>query len=144
MERKRHIKYLLLLNLPLVILVGIFILAYATLLKNGEVSLCILKSNLHLYCPGCGGTRALLSLLKFDILESFILYPPLLVLLFLIFEIDFRLLLCVIKNTPLYFSNYKYSRFYILAAVIILNFVLKNALLIFFDIDLIGDIHQAN
>jgi hypothetical protein len=98
---------------------------------------------LHLYCPGCGGTRALLALLNFNLLESFILYPPLLVLTVLILEIDFRLLLCAIKNTPKYFEKYKYSRFYILAAVIILNFVFKNALLIFFNIDLIGDIHQA-
>ena len=38
---------------------------------------CAIKSSTGVECPGCGSQRALAELLRGDLVESFLLYPPL-------------------------------------------------------------------
>lgn len=142
MNRKRYIKNLLLINIPLISATLIYLILFFTVFEGGNVSFCFLKEHFKIYCPGCGGSRALVSLVKLDIIESFILYPPLLVAVLIILELDVRMFFCAVKNTDSFLKKYSFKRFYILAAFIILNFLVRNALLIFFNIDFIGDIHQ--
>ena len=141
MKRKYYLKRLIYINLPILLLTLLYVLLFYTVLGDGEISLCVMKEKMHLYCPGCGGSRALISLLNFDLIESFIYYPPLLILVLIILELDFRLILCIKTDSSKYIERYTCRRFYIFAFFVILTFIIRNILL-FFGVDLIGDIHR--
>lgn len=104
-----------------------------------KISGCIIREKYHLYCPGCGGTRALKALLKGNLLQS-LFYNPVVVML--IIEI------LIIAGTLIYEKSTKQKyRFchqrlvinWILLLTIILNFVIKNFMWIVLDVDLLGD-----
>ena len=68
------------------ILISLFLAAVSVILailaNNGFAIPCIFNKVTGLYCPGCGNTRAAISLLKFDFLAAFY-YNPLFLLEFL-------------------------------------------------------------
>ena len=103
---------------------------------------CLSNTYLHIYCPGCGGTRALTSLLRLSFVES-CMCNPIVIYIFIIF------LYYYIKNTLYILSNGKFSPFvfktsivYIALIILFTNFILRNVLAIFFNIDYLGDIHS--
>lgn len=111
---------------------------------NLEITLspipCIINSKFHLYCPGCGGTRALNSLIKLSLLDSFLCHPIVLylVLVFLYYYTKTVIFLLLKKGYPKFHINYLIL--YIGLSIIILNFLLKNILSIYFNLDYLGDI----
>lgn len=129
----------------LVIIFSIFI---SIILKkfNLEISFspypCLSNKFLHIYCPGCGGTRALRLLLEFSFLKSF-MYNPIVLYIFILFIYYY-------VGTTIYIiskGNYKIFTFstsmiYTAIIILLLNFILRNILAIFFNIDYIGDIHS--
>lgn len=82
-----------LFKLGLVILIPVILtflflkteLAYNLLLKSGHY--CSFKKMTGLYCPGCGGSRAVIALARFDIVNSFKknAVVPVSIILYLIF-----------------------------------------------------------
>lgn len=101
---------------------------------------CILNSKFHIYCPGCGGTRALNSLLKLSLLDSLLYHPIILysICIFIYYYIKIAILL--LRKKEYKKSKFKYIALYIGLAIIIINFILKNILAIYFNIDYLGDI----
>lgn len=102
---------------------------------------CIFKKALHLYCPGCGGTKALRNLVAGHIIKS-ILYNPLVV--YLLYMLVFNYL----KNIFLYIK-YKecisYLNTHFIWGFLIITvgfFIVRNLLLILFGIDYPGELHQ--
>lgn len=100
---------------------------------------CMVNSLLGIYCPGCGGTRAVVSLLHGDILSSlryhpFVLYTAIAGGWFLISQTVERLSR---RRIPI---GMKYRDGYVWAALLIVaaNFVIKNLLLLGFQVDLLG------
>lgn len=102
---------------------------------------CYVREHFHLYCPGCGGTRAVILLLKGRLFQSFICNP---------YPLYISVLMIRIWCTLFYdsFIAGKYRRLisplsYIEAwGMILLStiiFVTKNVLLICLHIDLLGD-----
>lgn len=90
---------------------------------------CIFHTVTGLYCPGCGGTRAVISFLKGDLIKSFLYHPvvPYAGLVYILF---------MIRGTISFLSKgkYPYMRFsfiyiYIGIAIIIIQFIIKNFLL---------------
>ena len=138
--RKKYFKRLIIINGIILTATVIYSLLFLLILKPAGVSMCFIKEALHIYCPGCGGTRALILLLTLHPLKSFFIYPPLTIGALILFELDLRMLLCAVRENEKYMQNYSYRRFYILALAIILNFLIKNFYLLVFEIDLIGDI----
>lgn len=51
------------------------ILYYFEIPLMGLFPICTMYQKYHLYCPGCGGTRAFLALLHGDIVKSFCYHP---------------------------------------------------------------------
>ena len=85
---------------------------------------------MHFYCPGCGGTRAVEYLLKGHLIKSFIYHP--------VVPYTALLVICyIISHTLNIFSKGKIKAmlfrpiyFYIMIAIILLQCIIKNLLII--------------
>lgn len=101
---------------------------------------CMFHEMLHLYCPGCGGTRAVYALLQLHILESLGSHPFVLFVAMILAEYYIGAVITLIRNNG---KRYYYLRVwfcYAALGVVVVNFALKNILLIFFHYDFLGDL----
>jgi hypothetical protein len=98
---------------------------------------CVFQELTGLYCPGCGGTRAVKALLKGDVITSILYHPLILYVVFVSVLFIFSYLIYAKTKNPkfrLHFDN-KYA--YIGIGIIVINFVIKNYYLIFEATDLL-------
>jgi hypothetical protein len=99
---------------------------------------CIMR-RFFIYCPLCGGTRAVGALVRFDFLAAWN-YNPLVVLLsFACIALDLWAWVRYFQKKEPYilFPNWVWIA---LGAVLIIYFILRNCLMIFFGIDPTGDL----
>lgn len=91
-----------------------------------------------LYCPGCGGTRALLYLLHGDIKNSVIHHPAVLYLFCVgsVFMVSQTIARFHCGRT--WAMRYKNCYLYILVGLYVLNFIWKNAALLVFHMRIIA------
>lgn len=91
---------------------------------------CLFRVLTGLYCPGCGGTRAVRELLTGHPVRSFLYYP------LVPYSAVVALWLLISHLLYRYTGNERYHRelelgyVYVGIAVIILNFVIKNVILL--------------
>ena len=87
---------------------------------ESHMGTCRFHEQTNLACPGCGLQRACSALLKGELIESLILFPPLLPLLimfsFLSVHLVFNLRHGALALKIMYMAN---------AAIILLNFIVK-------------------
>ena len=99
---------------------------------------CTIKEHFHIYCPSCGGTRAIEALLKMQIWES-ILYNPVVIL----FILDLIIMLIVNVIEKLYPPRKYYKTKIIVNSAFLISvlvfFLYRNYLLLYKGIDLLGD-----
>lgn len=104
------------------------------------VTPCYMHDLLHLYCFGCGGTRAVRAFLNLDFIESFLSNPLVLygVGIFLYYYIGEWLR---------YFSHpwkkhFRYRKWLVTLSMVMLLgvFTVRNVLLLFWQIDYLGDL----
>lgn len=99
---------------------------------------CLFRLVTGLYCPGCGGTRAVVYLLHGDLLQSFVYHPLVLYMVFV------ALLLCVSRLTarltkkPERFLGHELTFVYIGVGIVLVNWIVKNVCLAGFGIDLLA------
>ena len=101
---------------------------------------CVLNNQFHLYCPGCGGTRAMFALMRFDILDSIRSNPIFLYLVLLFFYYYIGTTLAVWKHgRKIYFHP---GMWMIWAGVVLLCYTLlvRNVLAVQFGIDYLNDV----
>lgn len=101
---------------------------FGVILKQFEMPSCVIASWLQVYCPGCGGTRAVEALLRGHILES-VWYHPLVLYTVIIFG-GFMLTQGLERLGVRGVRGWKYHDWHLYGAVIVLvcNFLLKNLL----------------
>ena len=125
---KKQVQYWVIINLIILASVICFVLAIPIIRRIGLTG-CTFYDITHLYCPGCGGTRALESLLRFDIIGS-LKYNAILVpgaLLFVYYDI--RSLVAASLEDDKYFLENKYIPVIVYTSFIVLYFVGRNVLL---------------
>lgn len=94
---------------------------------------CILYERYGLYCTGCGGTRAIIALLNGHLVKGCIYHPGVIyavVMLILFVYSDIRR---YVLKTPKKKLQLSPGCFYGLIGIIIIQCLIKNVLLIFFD-----------
>lgn len=130
----------LLLQLPLLLFVLTYAAVFVFAQKNGwGLFSCRVVRELHFYCPGCGGSRAVLALCRGRVLSALRFYAPLPITAALLLLSDIRMLLFLRGKGRFPTRRFGYTCMAICLASVALQFVLRNALL-FFGIDLLGDI----
>ena len=138
--RKRCLLILLFFNALLLVVSVVYAVAVGNALESGtEVIKCAFKERFHLYCPGCGGSRSLYYLLRFDLINSFISYPPLIPAALILIYVDAVALISGIKGDPEILKAIKNGIIIIIPIMIILWFFIRNILLLS-GYDILGDI----
>ena len=139
--RKKLLLFFIISNATLLIVSLLYAHVTAIAMESGvEAVRCVFKHNIKLYCPGCGGSRSLVYLLRFDLIRSFIYYPALPVTALLILDADIRAVISFVKNSPKAILGFRTGALISIPSIIILNFVVRNIFLVCFGIDMIGDI----
>ena len=134
-ERKKNIFLFIIMNA----LILSAALLYDLLFDKGLVGDCVFLETFRIYCPGCGGSRSLSFLLDFNLIKSFIYYPPIPITALIILDAEIRLVLGIIYSKS-FIRRMRRSVFLIIPVSIILNFILRNFLLLAFGIDLLGNL----
>ena len=130
-------------SIVLVLAVIVFCILKVRLITVGEIAFqegtCLFSRHFHLYCPGCGGTRSIARLLKFDLIGSITANPIPAYSIAICLHVWIALFHNVVtKNKKNWRIIYNWEIIGILV-VIAGNFILRNLLLVLFKIDLLGD-----
>ena len=92
-----------------------------------------------MYCPGCGGTRAVSALVRGDIIDSILSNPIPVYALVLLLRMWAALLYNTVRSKGKKIRVlYDWEAWGILA-VVLGHFILRNILLVLFHIDYLGD-----
>lgn len=113
-------------------LVGAFLISYGLLSYFGiqitELNPypCVLYTFLGWYCPGCGGTRAVVLLMKGQFLNSFLYHPvvPYTAVLFTAYIVSHSL--NIISRGKIFAMKFRPVYLYIMIGIIILQCIVKN------------------
>lgn len=109
------------------------------LLGMPPISGCIFREFFQIYCPGCGGTRALKALLQLNPLQS-LYYNP--VVICLVIDILCILGVNLLEMQEACKEKYYKARIFVHVIFLIIwfaYFVIRNYLLVCWGIDMLGD-----
>ncbi len=120
-------------TIPALALMGWYVWATIHIIPE-EIAGCVMLRVSGLYCPGCGGTRAVVSLLRGNLIQSVMYHPAVLygVVLFLVYFIS-QTLMRLTKGKVKGLSM-KPCYLYILLGIIAVNFIVRNVLVLAFGI----------
>lgn len=113
-------------------LIIIFLVSYGVLSLFGiqitEINPypCVMYTFLGLYCPGCGGTRAVVLFMNGQWIKSFLYHPvvPYTAILFGVYIISHTL--NIISRGKIFAMKFRPMYLYIMIGIIILQFIVKN------------------
>jgi hypothetical protein len=101
---------------------------------------CGLLTLFHIYCPGCGGTRALFSLLSGHPLQSLYYNPAVLLGAVLALYYETAVIVTLVKNNGKVYYYQKPTLVYIYVVVIFGYTVVRDILLVGYGIDMLGNV----
>lgn len=136
-KQKTLEEQLYLIGLVILVSGSISILVYFKIILPGIESIpCALLATLGLYCPGCGGTRAVEALFHGHFLTSLWYHP--LVLYTVVIYGGFMLTNTMENLHILHIKGWKFHAWHMYGALIIVigNWIIKNILLVCFHITL--------
>lgn len=100
---------------------------------------CLMHELFHIYCPGCGGTRAIMALLAGDVLKSLVCNPAVVVGLILVLYYEVGVIVTLIRRNGKYYFLRKLWLIYGYLGMIIVYGVVRDYLLVSGICDLLGD-----
>lgn len=100
---------------------------------------CIVHDLFRIYCPGCGGTRAIFALLKGHIVESLCSNPAILLGTVLVVYYEAGVLLTLIKKNGKRYYSTSVVPIVVFVMIVMVFAVVRNYLLIACGIDLLQD-----
>lgn len=103
---------------------------------------CFFAEKLHMYCPGCGGTRAVLALLNFRIIRSILCQPMVAYGAGLCTYYYIGAIITIVKNNGKTYCKFKDWTLWLLLIILVVFFIVRNVLLIFWGIDYLGDLRE--
>lgn len=135
LAKTNRIVYMLGLVLAVVIFV-LFVLQHSSRIHLDLTQViypCMFHRLSGLYCPGCGGTRAVKALLDGHLVACFLYHPFVLycAVLYVLFMASHTLELLFAKRLPIRGLDFKISYVYIGIILILLQWMAKNLLLLF-------------
>ena len=110
-----------------------------TLPGDGARSMCLLHDFLHLYCPGCGGTRAIVALLRGQILHSLRCNPLSAYLAVGFLVTDIRAGIAIARKQP-FAIRIPLWYFWIMLILAVITCIARNTLMITIGYDYLGDL----
>ena len=99
---------------------------------------CIFHQITGLYCPGCGGTRAVIAFAHCRFLKSFYYHPVVLYGGFVYILFMVRGMIASLSKEKYPYMKFSFIYIYIAIGIIIIQFILKNILLIFYNFAWLG------
>ena len=100
---------------------------------------CAVHEVFHIYCPGCGGTRAIEALLQGHFLQSFVSNPAVILGIFLVLYYETGVIVTLVKKNGKYYYYRKMGLAIGYLGVVLVFAVVRDWLLIAFQIDLLND-----
>lgn len=94
------------------------------------IKICFVRELFHIYCPGCGGSRSLVALLKLQIVRSFLYYPALPYTVGVILGYDVCLLLDAKTKSESFTRKYPKWLWILIPVIIAFTCLLRNLLLL--------------
>lgn len=94
----------------------------------------------HIYCPGCGGTRALFAMLHGHFLKSLYYNPAVVLGAALILYYEVAVIVTLIKNNGKTYYYRKSTLVYIYLVIVFGYAIVRDILLFVPGIDMLGDI----
>lgn len=138
LQRHRLIRNAAVLNGVLLIAALLYAIIGQTGLGTGLLR-CRVMEHLGVYCPGCGGSRAVMALLRLDLAGCFFYSPFVFTAFMLLLGADLSVIAALIENDPTPVRRFNLNWLLVLPAVLILTCLVRNVLLLGFGIDLLGD-----
>jgi hypothetical protein len=105
------------------------------------LSSCVLHDRLHLYCPLCGGTRAIEAILRLDFAAAFSYNPLVILLLIGLLAWDLLALIRLLRGRDSVFALPTWVWITLIALAIAYG-ILRNALLVSVGYDPLGDLSR--
>lgn len=100
---------------------------------------CIVHDIFRIYCPGCGGTRAIFALLKGNVVESIYSNPAIVLGTTLVLYYEVGVLLTLIKRNGKRYYSTSIVPIVIFVIIVMVFAVVRNYLLIACGIDMLQD-----
>ncbi len=121
-------------TIPALILLGLY-LAFSSQILPVQFEGCIFQRALHVYCPGCGGTRAVRALLSGSLIKAFCYHPGAVAgaILYLVFFLSQTL--TRVSRGHVKAIRFRVGYLYGVIILIIGNFIIRNILLLSFGIE---------
>lgn len=139
-HRTRAAQRLVWINGALLVAAAVFALLYRWAAEGAPALFaCAVRRRLGLYCPACGGSRAVMCLWRFDLVGALKYYPPVVLCLGLILALDVRLFLNLLYNTDRFTRTYRARTFLSVPVLIVVTWVVRTVCLLGFGVDLLGD-----
>lgn len=132
--------YIIACGFNIVCLIGLIIYHVLDMQLSGHGSTCFMNFYWHIYCPGCGGTRAFDYFMHGNFIKSIMAHPVnvYLAVLYLSYFVRATYTYLFKKDGKQYYKFHPWT-LVVLMVMVVLFFILRNVAMIYFDYDFLGD-----
>ena len=128
------------INIMLVVS-GFVMFGYIMLQKLGIIPTmpCVMHDALRIYCPGCGGTRALFALLQGDLLHSLYYNPAIVMGLGWFLHYEIGVIRTLRKRDGRRYYCTSYTPWIVCGVILLIFHIVRNYLLVGMGFDMLQD-----